>query len=302
MLSIDHEPPGFNLISGSNLGAMEIATFISLVLCGVGVAQGYSYYHHFTTDRPFLKVMVGTVLALEVSHSIATADVIYDFTITLAAAAVKPTNSYALSATPLLETLITAIVQSFFAYRIRSLSGNLYISSLCWVLSFLRFLGGVALAIEAFLVPHEPGYVVHRDSMAWLITLVLSVGAAVDLLIAASLCYYLNRLMSPITMRRTARIMDRLISWTIQTGLVTSMTSVAAVICAMNGNWGIWMAIYTVLAKLYSNSLLLSLNVRMVNRAPPTTSKSDALEFAILVTQPGLDGSHGDHIPGGSRR
>ncbi|KAF8872118.1 hypothetical protein BD779DRAFT_1715344 [Infundibulicybe gibba] len=315
--STNHEPPGFNLISGSNLGAMEIATFISLVLCGVGVAQGYSYYHHFITDRPFLKVMVGTVLALEVSHSIATADVIYDFTITLAAAAVKPTNSYALSATPLLETLITAIVQSFFAYRIRSLSGNLYISSLCWVLSFLRFLGGVALAIEAFLVPHEPGYVVHRDSMAWLITLVLSVGAAVDLLIAASLCYYLNRLMSPITMRRTARIMDRLISWTIQTGLVTRLDSIQSESCyvlIMNKYdisccshlRGIWMAIYTVLAKLYSNSLLLSmivrLNVRMVNRAPLTTSKSDALEFAILVTQPGLDRSHGDHIPGGSRR
>ncbi|KAF8879715.1 hypothetical protein BD779DRAFT_1124651 [Infundibulicybe gibba] len=226
MPSMDHAPP-FNIMSGSNLGAMEIATFISLALCGIGVAQGYSYYHHFTNDRLFLKVMVGTVLVLEVSHSIAAAGVIYDFTITLAAAAVKPVNTYALSTTTLLEILITTIVQSFFAYRIRSLSGSLYVSSLCWILCFLRFLGGIALAVEGFLDASresflaEPDYFALENAFGWVITSVLSVGAAVDLIIAASLCYYLNRFMSPAIMRRTAQIVDRLISWTIQTGLVT---------------------------------------------------------------------------------
>ncbi|KAF8879702.1 hypothetical protein BD779DRAFT_1122766 [Infundibulicybe gibba] len=286
MPSIDHAPTNFNLTSGGNLGAMEIATFISLALCGIVVAQGYSYYHHFTTDRPFLKIMVGAVLALEVSHSIATAYAIYDFTITLAAVAVTPADTNALSTAILLETLITAIVQSFFAYRIRSLSGNLYISSLSWILCFLRFLGGIVLTVKGFLdISRESFldvYLALEDTFGWLITLTLSIGAAADLIIAASLCYYLNRLMSPVTMRRTAQIVDRLISWTIQTGLVTSMASVAAVICfqVMKHNWGIWMAIYTVLAKLYSNSLLLSLNLRMVNRAPPTMSKSATLEVS----------------------
>ncbi|KAF8879701.1 hypothetical protein BD779DRAFT_1123271 [Infundibulicybe gibba] len=99
-----------------------------------------------------------------------------------------------------------------------------------------------------------------KDRFGWLITLELSIGAAADLIIAASLCYYLNRLRSPITMRRTAQIVDRLISWTIQMGLATSMASFAVVICfqVMKHNWGIWLAIYIVLTKLYSNSLLLS--------------------------------------------
>ncbi|KAF8879709.1 hypothetical protein BD779DRAFT_1124164 [Infundibulicybe gibba] len=330
--TLDHPPPDLNFIkSESNLGAMEIATFISLALCGIAVAQGYSYYHHFTNDRPFLKVMVGTVLALEVAHSIATAHAIYNFTITLAAAAVTPADTNALSVAVLLETLITAIVQTFFAYRIRSLSGNLYISSLCWVLSFLRFLSGIALTIENFLdIP------------------LLSVGAAVDLIIAASLCYYLNRLMSPVTLKRTAQIVDRLISWTIHGSgdkVLGATQSQGNYVLIMNQHGvsryshllpgdegklrvysrdryhmltrlitgGVWMAIYTVLAKLYSNSLLLSsvctrvlnftyrmivrLNVRMVNQAPLTTGKSDTLEFVIPVTQPGSDGSHVHHIP-----
>ncbi|KAF8872119.1 hypothetical protein BD779DRAFT_422669 [Infundibulicybe gibba] len=237
MSSIDHTHPNFIITTGGNLGALEIATFISLALCGIVGAQGYSYYHHSTSDRPLLKIIVGTVLALEVSHSIATAHVIYDYTITLAAAAVTPVNTNALSTTTLLETLITTIVQSFFAYRIRLLSGNLYLSSLCWILCFVRFLGGIALAVGGFLdVSRESSLAEHdyfalEDKFEWLITSVLSVGAAVDLLIAASLCYYLNRFMSPLTMRRTVQIVDRLISWTIQTGLVTSMASVTAVIC-----------------------------------------------------------------------
>ncbi|KAF8879714.1 hypothetical protein BD779DRAFT_1124334 [Infundibulicybe gibba] len=261
MPSIDHPPPGLKTTSGSNLGALEIATFISLVLCGIVVAQGYSYYHHFTTDRPFLKIMVGTVLVLEVSHSIATAHAIYKYTITLAAVVVKPADTYALPMTIVLEMLITVIVQGFFAYRIRSLSENLYISSLCWVLSFLRFLGGIAFTIEKCLdMSRGPDYFMFKDRFGWLITSVLSVGATVDLIVAASLCYYLNRLISPVTIRRTVQIVDRLISWTIQTGLVTSIASVASVICfqAMKHNWGLWFSIYTVLAKLYSNSLLLS--------------------------------------------
>ncbi|KAF8879700.1 hypothetical protein BD779DRAFT_1676240 [Infundibulicybe gibba] len=344
MPSTGDAPPNFNITSGSNLGALEIATFINLTLCGIVVAQGYSYYHYFTSDRPFLKIMVGTVLALEVSHSIATTHAIYNFTITLAAAAVKPANSYVLSTTLLLETLITAIVQTFFAYRIRSLSGNLYVSSLCWILCFVRFLGGIALTIENFLdIPHEPDYFVFKDTAGWLVALVLSVGAAGDLIIAASLCYYLNRLMPSTPVRRTAQIVDRLISWTIRKNgsgdkhgisccsylfpdneaklQVYSHDQRRILIRSIKG--GILAAIYTVLAKrelslqiyclefsltfptVYSNSLLLSmivrLNVRMVNRAPPTTSKSGPLEFAIPVTQPGSDGSHDHHDFGGSR-
>ncbi|KAF8879711.1 hypothetical protein BD779DRAFT_1627947 [Infundibulicybe gibba] len=288
MPSIGHVSSNFNIASAGNFGALEIAVFISLALCGIVAAQGYSYYTYCTSDRPFLKIMVGIILALELSHSITTAHAIYDFTITLEAVAVKPANSYSLSTTVVLETLITAIVQSFFAYRIRALSGNMYICGVCWIFCFLRSLGGIALAVESFLdVPREPNYFVLQDTFGWLITAALSVGAAVDVLIAVSLCYYLQQLMTPVTMRRTARIVDRLISWTIQTGLVTSMASVAAAICfqTMKRN-EVWLAIYIVLAKLYSNSLLLSLNVRTVNRtleqAPPTTMATATSKLGTL--------------------
>ena len=41
-----------------NLGALEIATCLGLVLQGVTLAQGYTYYRHCSRDRLRLKILV----------------------------------------------------------------------------------------------------------------------------------------------------------------------------------------------------------------------------------------------------
>lgn len=88
--------------------------------------------------------------------------------------------------------------QGFFAYRIRLLSGRLHISLVCWGLCILRFVGGMALAAEAFLdIPREPDYFQLQDNYGWLITSALNVGVAVDLLITVSLCFYIRQLYTP---------------------------------------------------------------------------------------------------------
>jgi len=53
--------------------------------------------------------------------------------------------------------------------------------------------------------------------------------------------------------------------WTVETGLVTSIGAVAMLICflIMPENF-VWLAIFTFLAKLFSNSLLAALNARSV--------------------------------------
>jgi len=248
------------------LGVMEIGVFFSLVMFGVVALQGYVYFHNCRSDRAGLKLLVGSVLFLELCHSVASCHAVYYFTVVLAGVPEleKAANSYSLSLTPVFETIITALVQGFFAYRIRLLSGRLHISVVCWGLCFLRFIGGMVMAAEAFVdIPREPDYFQLQDHYGWLITSALNVGVVVDILISASLCFYIRQLYTPYNLPKSEELIHRLIAWTIQTGLITSITSVAVVITfqTMKHNF-VWLALYTFLAKLYSNSLLVSLNAR----------------------------------------
>jgi len=252
------------------LGVMEIGVFFSLVLFGIVVMQGYVYFHNCRSDRAGLKLLVGSLLFFELCHSVASCHAIYYFTVVLAGIPElkKAANSYSLSLTPVFETIITALVQGFFAYRIRLLSGRLHISLVCWVLCFLRFVGGIAMATEGFLdIPKEPDYFHLQDTYGWLITSALNVGVVLDLLITVSLCFYIRQLYTPYNLPKSEELIHRLITWTIQTGLITSLTSVAVVISfqTMKHNF-VWLALYTFLAKLYSNSLLVSLNSRPRHR------------------------------------
>ncbi|KAF9461440.1 hypothetical protein BDZ94DRAFT_1323339 [Collybia nuda] len=284
----------FDPWADENLGALLIGFTISLLLCGVVMMQGYTYYQNFGKDIGFLKALTTFILILEVAHSAMITVVVYHTTVTKAGDPGNGPNSYPLTTSVLLEVLLTAMVQCFFAFRIYRLSGSLYIPIACWSLALLRLGGGLALVSESYLdVPRQPNALTLTDKFGWLITLSVTVGAVADIIIAASLCYYLKRLSEPppcnSTSRSTSELIDRLIIYTIQTGLITSMASVALVITfhAIQQT-EIWFAIYTVLAKLYSNSYLLSLNVR--RRPNQITAHSGTqyrtnthIEFSIAV-------------------
>jgi len=261
----------YGVDSPAILGVLEIGVFLSLVMFGVVASQAVIYFKNSGSDRFGLKLLVGSVLFFELCHSVASCDAIYYFTITLAGVPEldKAANSYGISLLAVFETIITALVQGFFVYRIRLLSGRWHISFVSCVLGFLRLLGGMGVAAEGFLdIPLEPDYFHLQDTYGWLITSALFFGAVLDVLITASLCYYIRQLYTPYNLPKSEELIHRLITFTIQTGLITSVMSVAVVIAfqTMKHNF-VWLALYTFLAKLYSNSLLVSLNVRPHNRA-----------------------------------
>ncbi|KAF7337393.1 hypothetical protein MSAN_02265500 [Mycena sanguinolenta] len=231
------------------LGVIEIGVFLSLVLFGVVAFQGYLYFRNCRADTVALRVLVGSVLFFELCHSVVSCHAIYFFTVILAGVPElqKPANSYSLSLVPVFETLITTAVQGFFAYRIWILSGRIHISLVCWGLGFLRLLGGMAMAVIAFLdVPLEPDYFHLQDTYGWVITSALNVGAVLDVLVAVSLSVYIRKLYTPYNLPKSEELIHRLVTFTIQTGLITSLTSVAVVIAfqTMKHNF-VWLALYT---------------------------------------------------------
>ncbi|KAE9390298.1 hypothetical protein BT96DRAFT_349575 [Gymnopus androsaceus JB14] len=144
--------------------------------------------------------------------------------------------------------------------RIRRFIGRrIYIPVTLWFLSGIRMAGVYFLVIAAFMVPSETEYVVD---WGWMFTLLFIMGAFVDVAIAialvANLYTHRKHVFSP-----TQKMLDRLIRWTVQTGLVTSIVAVAVVICfqTMKSNL-IWLTIYTCLGEVYSNSFMAILNAR----------------------------------------
>jgi len=247
--------------SNKELGALEIPTFVSLVLLGVSLSQGYTYFQRSEGDRLALKLLVSTLLLLEIFHSFTASHSIYFETVTRWNRGGEA-NSYPLSICVLSENIITFIVQCFFSHRIYRLSQKLPLSILCFIFSLLRFAGGIGLSVESILdVPRTPnGDFVFTFS--WLITSALAVGATADVLIAISMLYYLRKLDSGSNLKSTTAVLNRLVRWTLQTGLITSMTSVAVIICFQAMVNMVWLGLYIILAKIYSISLLVSLNAR----------------------------------------
>ena|ERR1700733_11863029 len=105
------------------------------------------------------------------------------------------------------------VVQAWFANRVRKLSGKIYIPIICWLLSFLRGVATIAAGVEALLATSVIAYVVQ---FRWLLTFILAVGAAVDVIIAAALCFYLKQHRAT-SFKRTIKMINQTMVWTVGT-------------------------------------------------------------------------------------
>ncbi|KAE9391728.1 hypothetical protein BT96DRAFT_299202 [Gymnopus androsaceus JB14] len=229
--------------------------------------QGHLYYQNCKSDSKWLISFVTLILLLEFGHAAATAQSVWWATITIADMTIKPGNGYAIAMCTLYSAVTTALVKVYYINRVRQLSTKTWPAVIGWLLAAID--AGLALAVsyEAFLdVPREPNNFNLEREWGWLISASLSTGAAMDFLIAAAMVYYLRRF-SGMTMKHSADLLNRLLIWTIETGLLTSVASIAALICfhTMEFNY-IWFAVYLPLAKLYSNAVLASLNARPARR------------------------------------
>ncbi|KAF8186291.1 hypothetical protein BJ912DRAFT_469028 [Pholiota molesta] len=245
----------------NTIGALEIGSLFATFIFGIVTLQTYTYYTTFGKDPWYYKALVASVWLLEIGHTMGVSYEMYQDTIVLYGEPQHLTKFRALGSTTVIGGVITLLVQGFFAIRLFQVLPKPYssIGILCVLLSLVRCAAAVYLTIQALTFANVTEY---RDRMGWLITTLLVVGAAVDVIIAGSMLYYLAKKRNQ-GLQRIATIIDRLIAYTIRTGLLTSVAAVAMLICfqTMPNNF-IWLAIYTFLAKLYSNCLLSSLNSR----------------------------------------
>ncbi|KAJ6593203.1 hypothetical protein B0H19DRAFT_1089389 [Mycena capillaripes] len=282
--------PVFVFDPNPTIGALQIGVLASYVLFGVTTTQTYIYYNRFPDDYLKLKTLVSFVWLCELAHAICIAHTLYTYTISNYGHPERLIQRApeSLEAGIFFSGVVTASVQAFFSFRIYALSHKLYIPLITWTLSFLRFVLSTVVFTSGLGMIDMASY---EARWGWLAITLWSVSAANDLLIAATLVFILAHRRSNVH-QRTAALVEKLIGWTIETGVMTSAFGLITLVCflTMSDNF-IWLGMITVSARLFSNSLLASLNSRASLRALDDTHLTPVINLTPIHFNGDLEGT-----------
>ncbi|KAF9505111.1 hypothetical protein BS47DRAFT_574981 [Hydnum rufescens UP504] len=184
-----------NILAGSFVGILLTA------LCfGVLTVQTSTYYNAFPNDARPLKLAVGLLWVLQAFELASCTQSVYRWSVA------NYNNPSALD------------WGTFFAYRVYSLSANIYIGVLVQALVFLQFGFGAALSVK---VQVNPEFKVIVKEYTWLVVSWLAIQATVDIVIATCMSLLLRRRRTGF--QKTDSVINRMALYTISTGLITSI-------------------------------------------------------------------------------
>lgn len=259
----------------NTLGAEQIGVTVATFLFGIVTLQFQYYLHTFEEDKRTFRILACLVWLLELLHTGCVCAEVYRGTIVYYGDMAGYSRYPYMGVATILSGIITMLVHLFFALRVwKSLpSPFCYIGAFCATATIVRGAGGAFLGTQVIKAKTLAEY---RTANGWLIATLLATGAAIDLIIAVSMLYWLisNRQKD---MGTTTTLIDRLVAYTIRTGVLTSITATAVLLTfRLFPETFIWVGFYVVLAKLYSNSLFSALNERERMRGIIAASSEDS--------------------------
>ncbi|KAK7031719.1 hypothetical protein R3P38DRAFT_3187434 [Favolaschia claudopus] len=254
-------------------GALLIGVLVSYVLFGVVCTQAYIYNTRFPNDSGSMKALVAFVWACELAHCICIGHALYILMVSDFGHPERlATVPISLGASCLFNAVVALCTQGFFSMRIWRLSKSFLIPLITWALS-LAFLAG-STVVFAMGLERTP-FLEFESKWGWLLNTIWSVSAVNDIIIAISLVFWLSRGRDKSEM--ITPVVDKLIGWTIETGVVTrhvatvflltfnphfdgfdtnhNVSRIAHASLRFSGA-DVWIAWYFVASRLYSNSFL----------------------------------------------
>ncbi|KAJ8087642.1 hypothetical protein PM082_006476 [Marasmius tenuissimus] len=242
-------------------GPLLMGYLLNYGLYGVVCVQTYIYYTAFPNDKRIFRSLVYSVFAID---TIQTAMITYD---AFQSFGYGYGNLDKLGRIGLLwldlcfcDGIIAFMVQSYYAYRIRLLSDSkILLPGAIFITAFIQLVGAITAGSLAATITYLSEL---RDrcfvgSIMW-----LAGSATCDVLIAISMAWVLSRKNS--SYKETQDLIRRIIILTMETGSLTALAATADLIIFMGfPQLDVHITFTLTLAKLYSNSLLVSLNARV---------------------------------------
>ncbi|KAF8578278.1 hypothetical protein K439DRAFT_1639010 [Ramaria rubella] len=247
----------------STLGAALIGQSFTSILYGVTSLQCFIYFNHYPRDNKILKALVSGIWFLDTLHCAVVLHILYNYLVT------NYDNPpalnlvvWSLAAEVGITSFAAIMVQSFFIWRVWILSTkNWMVMTPITVLACIAFSTGLACMIIAF----RSETIASLSKMKSVVGIKHGSVAATDIGIACAQCWYLHT--SRTGLKRTDSLINVLMIYTINRGILNSIAAVADLACflAMPNNF-IWLAFNFTMSKLYTNSLLATLNARDILR------------------------------------
>ncbi|KAF9507212.1 hypothetical protein BS47DRAFT_341250 [Hydnum rufescens UP504] len=248
-----------NILAGSFVGILLTASCF-----GVLTVQTSTYYNAFPNDARPLKLAVGFLWVLQAFQLASCTQSVYRWSL---ANYNNPSSldwgTWEFGIHLINNGCSSLTVQTFFAYRVYSLSANIYIGVLVQALVLLQFGFGTAFTVKAYM---NPEFKVIVKECTWLVVSWFAIQATADIVISACMSLLLRRRRTGF--QKTDSVINRMALYTISTGLITSILSCS--LLAMFVKHGFLVPELTLdmlLGVCYSITMLANLHMRTRLRA-----------------------------------
>ncbi|KAI0791512.1 hypothetical protein BC629DRAFT_1593116 [Irpex lacteus] len=238
-----------------------LGTIFNVFLYGIMVTQCFLYFARYPKDKLWMKVMVLLLFLADTLNCVFDVWWIYDSLVNnFNNPAALETANWVFATDPAMVGIISAAVQLFFAWRVKILSGSWIIVIIIIITSIASIIGGVGTAIYIHYIPQFDRF----QEFQALVVFWRVCSAICDAVITAVLIWYLRKHRTGF--HTTDVILDSIIRLTVQTGLITTIWATADLVSYLVTPTGLHLVFNFALAKLYTNSLMSTLNARPTDR------------------------------------
>lgn len=256
-------------------GPFLIGLFFNILLQGILIAQAYFYYTKYRKDLRWLRLLVLVLFLVELVNTAFNCFYIYQsLVINFGDVQFLAKTNWFLFPEPLTTAIIELMVQVFYAWRIRTIRRGWVMSVVITVLSVAGVVGCLIASLEGN--TSHPEFSTFQEFVKTAIILWLVCAAAADVLIAVVLVWSLRQ--HKTGFKSTDMMIDRIIRITMQTNLFTALVAIADLISFLADPTGTHFIFNLNLSKLYSNSLMSSLNARST---PSSTRDNGMSTFEV---------------------
>ncbi|RDX45069.1 hypothetical protein OH76DRAFT_1028418 [Lentinus brumalis] len=268
------------------VGPVFLGAITSWLIFGISIVQLYIYTMNFPHDRKGLQVLVYWVFILDIFLTVVAAAMGWHI---LCAGWGRQTNlvtpGWTFAAIGAGDGIIATTVQIFYAWRIwvlkrwRILPCVIIVISLAQLGSTLSIAAGIAnLQNISELLPFFP------RTILW-----LGGGALADILIACAMVYLLTTAKkNSHALKSSDRAINRLIRLSVETGIITACSAIIELglfLGPATENTNLHLFFALILGKIYSNTMMTSLNSRINTQQTMSRPPTDVTS-GVSITHP----------------
>jgi len=243
----------------NTLGALFLGNLTAAILYGVTCVQTFMYFQNYSRDTLSLRITVFFLWICDTVHIAIVTHSVYFYAVTNFSNPLALGDATVSVMSHLIITSISDItIRYVFGRRLWQLSGgNVPLAISIGVTSLVVFCS--SMAFTSLGIRYKAYSKFYKIS--YLLYLALGSGVVVDTIMALALCIVLAK--SRTGFRRTDSLINVLMMYTINTGLLTSIVALLGLIMyAVMPQTYACLAIIFNLSKLYFNALLATLNAR----------------------------------------